>query len=350
MSQYQPIPTPNSPPPSFRSSDSRENLHSSGQDEDPLMAAFESADDDYYDAPESDINDDRVLTSPNEVSSVLAFDPLQEPALSTNTTNPRQSIAVNSPHRSLLSRLMFWKKPDARPVTYGLGSENDGVFNNLMAKPDGAEQIVEDENPPSYEEAAADATPPYWETTILATDFNNEVFIDGLPVGTFVNFIWNLMVSVAFQFVGFLLTYLLHTSHAAKNGSRAGLGITFFQFGYYMLPPSSNTNGSTTKTEPQNPSSYDVSSSSDSYSQGNVDDYHSNTNYDQGNNDSDDSSNTFLANGLMIAGGLIVALAIFDYIRARRMEKIILQSPGSAGVTTMYPDYSEEEERGDERV
>lgn len=28
-----------------------------------------------------------------------------------------------------------------------------------------------------------------------------------------------------------MLTYLLHTTHAAKNGSRAGLGITLIQFG-----------------------------------------------------------------------------------------------------------------------
>jgi hypothetical protein len=36
---------------------------------------------------------------------------------------------------------------------------------------------------------------------------------------------------VSFQFVGFLLTYVLHTTHAAKYGSRVGLGITLIQFG-----------------------------------------------------------------------------------------------------------------------
>lgn len=30
---------------------------------------------------------------------------------------------------------------------------------------------------------------------------------------------------------GFLLTFILHTTHAAKNGSRAGLGITLIQLG-----------------------------------------------------------------------------------------------------------------------
>jgi hypothetical protein len=39
------------------------------------------------------------------------------------------------------------------------------------------------------------------------------------------------IVSVSFQFVGFLLTYVLHTTHSAKYGSRAGLGLTLIQFG-----------------------------------------------------------------------------------------------------------------------
>ncbi len=43
-----------------------------------------------------------------------------------------------------------------------------------------------------------------------------------------------MLVSVSFQFVGFLLTYLLHTTHAAKLGSRAGLGITLIQYGFSM--------------------------------------------------------------------------------------------------------------------
>jgi len=58
--------------------------------------------------------------------------------------------------------------------------------------------------------------------------------IDNLPVGSVFAFLWNLLVSVSFQFVGFLLTYLLHTTHASKYGSRAGLGVTLIQYGFYM--------------------------------------------------------------------------------------------------------------------
>ena len=58
--------------------------------------------------------------------------------------------------------------------------------------------------------------------------------IDSLPTGSLFSFLWNMLVSISFQFVGFLLTYLLHTTHAAKLGSRAGLGVTLIQYGFSM--------------------------------------------------------------------------------------------------------------------
>ena len=79
--------------------------------------------------------------------------------------------------------------------------------------------------------------PPYWETTVhapFAPDSIGDMVIDNLPSGSVFSFCWNLLVSVSFQFVGFLLTYLLHTSHAARLGSRAGLGITLVQYGFAL--------------------------------------------------------------------------------------------------------------------
>lgn len=96
---------------------------------------------------------------------------------------------------------------------------------------------VQKEVPPSYAQAQADAVPPYWETTIHAPSASNtpgDVIIDSLPTGSLFSFLWNMLVSISFQFVGFLLTYLLHTTHAAKLGSRAGLGITLIQYGFAM--------------------------------------------------------------------------------------------------------------------
>ena len=60
------------------------------------------------------------------------------------------------------------------------------------------------------------------------------MIIEGLPTGILFSFLWNMLVSISFQFVGFLLTFLLHTTHAAKYGSRAGLGVTLIQYGFAL--------------------------------------------------------------------------------------------------------------------
>jgi hypothetical protein len=92
------------------------------------------------------------------------------------------------------------------------------------------------EAPPSYADAQADTVPPYWETTVHAPsglDQGSDMIIDDLPSGSIWIFALNLFTSFFFQFVGFVLTYLLHTSHAAKFGSRAGLGLTLIQYGFF---------------------------------------------------------------------------------------------------------------------
>ncbi|KZT02603.1 uncharacterized protein LAESUDRAFT_405272 [Laetiporus sulphureus 93-53] len=131
----------------------------------------------------------------------------------------------------------------------GGGEDNDGVFANVMAKPgrsvamtgqNGEVIMVPEEAqndlPPSYNEAQADAVPTYWETTVHAPSLlsaNGEMLVDDLPTGSLIFFITTAFISYFFQFVGFVLTYLLHSTHAAKYGSRAGLGLTMIQYGFY---------------------------------------------------------------------------------------------------------------------
>lgn len=61
--------------------------------------------------------------------------------------------------------------------------------------------------------------------------------MDNLPTGSIFVFGANLFTSFFFQFIGFLLTYLLATSHSARYGSRAGLGLTLIQYGFYSRMP-----------------------------------------------------------------------------------------------------------------
>lgn len=177
----------------------------------------------------------------------------------------------------------------------------------------------------TYEQAAADSAPPYWETTILAPGLGgpDDVYVDGLPVGSVFSFIWNGMISMSFQLVGFLLTYLLHTTHAAKNGSRAGLGMTLIQYGFYMNSGNGNSTPAAGQdpsfTEPPDPNSHDfdpnqvseMAAASEATSKGVW----------------DMASSQWFAYILMIVGWFILIRAVTDFWKARKNEQLILQSP-----------------------
>ncbi|KAF7330393.1 Metal homeostatis protein BSD2 [Mycena venus] len=178
----------------------------------------------------------------------------------SNGRLPTEPVIPPAPRSSFFRRAVgailpthYTRLPGSDPTASvagvrGGGIENDGVFANVMAKPqrartmrteDGEIHMVPEDNqkepPPSYAAAQADSVPPYWETTVHAPgmDLGSDMIIDDLPSGSVWVFLVNMFISFFFQFVGFLLTFLLHTSHAAKYGSRAGLGLTLIQYGFY---------------------------------------------------------------------------------------------------------------------
>ncbi|KAF7562924.1 hypothetical protein G7046_g1181 [Stylonectria norvegica] len=302
---------PNSPPPSFHSRSSSPTRQSRV---DPDLAdAFDSDDD------SDDETDDRQrlvrqtstpLTSSTESVSA-AQPPAQPPVL--------PSIIASG----------------SRPRVMGGGG--DGVFANLSARPERAADPEKEEMPPSYEQAAADAAPPYWETTILAPGMGgpDEVYVDGMPVGSFFSFVWNCMISVSFQLVGFLLTYLLHSTHAAKNGSRAGLGITLIQWGFYMKgggpdePP--EMNGPDGYAAPPDPNSHEFKQS-DVTDSGGV---------------TDITGSEWLSYVLMVVGWFILIKSVAEFLRARRHEQLVLQSPDRGlGVAIIAEGENSEHVRG----
>lgn len=151
-----------------------------------------------------------------------------------------------------------------------------------------------------------------------------------MPVGSVFSFVWNGMISMSFQLVGFLLTYLLHSTHAAKNGSRAGLGITLIQYGFYMKGSSGSGaggmggdgsaggEGGSGYAAPPDPNSHDfdpgsvAGGSGGSGGSGGI---------------SDVASSEWVAYILMIVGWFILIRSVSDYLRARRHEQLVLQSP-----------------------
>ncbi|KAI9593533.1 hypothetical protein BDF19DRAFT_424434 [Syncephalis fuscata] len=193
--------------------------------------------------------------------------------------------------------------PPAQPAGV---SANDGVFANIAVASNIKnlpEKQPEAEMPPPYEEVAQDAAPSYFDTTVIATgDDPDEILVEGMPAGSAFGFFWNMLVSMSFQFVGFLLTYLLHTSHAAKNGSRAGLGVTFIQYGLYMRSK---------EFRDEEMEFYQSVNPADA----------------QAEMEAQATKNLWLSYFLMILGWFIILRSTGEYIRIRRMLAVYLYSP-----------------------
>ncbi|KAF6072299.1 hypothetical protein FOB64_000348 [Candida albicans] len=179
--------------------------------------------------------------------------------------------------------------------------------------------------PSSYEEAAADASPEYWESTMISPMYEDEVFVQGLPVGNIANFVWNALVSVAFQFVGFILCYLLHTSHAAKQGSRAGLGINLIMYGWNLVPQNfGHPDKLPKKYQPENPNDFDINKSTKiSGKDSNGGDWLGGS-----------GSAPYVAYGLIAFGLFIILKSLVDYYRVKQLERAILNPPSNMPVNT----------------
>ncbi|PGH28740.1 hypothetical protein GX50_08515 [[Emmonsia] crescens] len=315
-------PLPSSPPPSFHSRSpsppshrilSQDPLHS---ETDQMLADTFGDDDEDSDAEDGSDDRQRLMrgnTTPQADSGSTYFGRRgnggQSQGVSTtgNTTQAAPNAPVSTSSRTIR----------------GAGTTNDGVFANLAAKPERGEKT--EDLPPTYEQAAADATPPYWETTIIAPGMSSdEVYVDGLPVGSVFSFIWNGMISTSFQLVGFLLTYLLHTTHAAKNGSRAGLGLTLVQYGFYMKGSSEINRPSDPDggyASPPDPNRHDFDPSKVGQ-----------PGYDSGTDSGSKplagiTTSEWISYILMIVGWFILIRSISDFLRARRHEQLVLQSP-----------------------
>lgn len=298
---------PTSPPPSFRShgSSRRNSTQHEPIDEDPDRSL-----DDAFDAPSDDESDDTPPVSQRLVRN----------------DERRQSTFSHGNNRQFDRRVteinMFMPGGSRTGAVHGGGNgTSDGVFSNISAKPTRGEEL--EEKPPTYEQAAADATPPYWETTIMAPgSFNSDdVFVDGLLVGSLFSFVWNALISMSFQLVGFLLTYLLHTTHAAKHGSRAGLGITLIQYGFTFrsvsVDPVTGTPGMGNEPSgaiPADPNAHvfdasQVAGMADAAAEAGI------------------TTSDYISYFLMIVGWFILIRAVSDFIRARRQEQMVRASP-----------------------
>ncbi|EDK44460.1 conserved hypothetical protein [Lodderomyces elongisporus NRRL YB-4239] len=245
-----------------------------------------------------------------------------------------------------------------------IGQGTDGVFQNLMAKPDTAEALLQQErelHPPTYEEASQDASPEYWESTMISPMYDDEVFVQGLPVGNIANFVWNALVTVAFQFVGFILCYLLHTSHAAKQGSRFGLGANLILYGWNIIPMNmGNPNELPKKIVIEDPNEFDIDRNArlmgkvDAYTAGGVFSQTQNIDDSVGGADSNGGNHgsaPYVAYALIAFGLFIIVKSVIDFYKIKQLEKSILQpSSGTTVVNSLTGHVENDEETSNERT
>lgn len=318
-----PIEVPSSPPPSFRS---RASSRRPSRDDDQQSEEERNLHD-AFDVPSDDEDDDEntrdqrrlIPQSPTGRDAAPPTEDAQRPAVPQRRVT---EIPVFAPAAAASEVPTSYTGGRSGRVVGGGSQANDGVWANISAKPRAGEDL--EEKPPTYEQAAADATPPYWETTVLspygASSGNpDDVFVDGLLVGSLFSFVWNALISMSFQIPGFLLTYLLHTTHAAKHGSRAGLAITLVQYGFQMRYSASRDSdpgspSSPVEGIPDDPNAHDFDPNQVAGGAGGV-------------GSGDIGAGDWLAYVLMVAGWFILMKAVLDFMRARRQEALVRSSP-----------------------
>lgn len=211
------------------------------------------------------------------------------------------------------------------------GASFDGVFSNLTAKPNATDNMNEDATediPPTYNIAANDIVPSYYGANSEGSAmYYDEICIEGLPIGNVANLIWNIIVSTGFQFIGFLITYVLHTSHAAKQGSRFGLGLTFIGYSYSMIPNDVKSkvgkDNVLNRVQVENPNDFD-DIQIDTQS-GKQDTFQSDLSHGL---EEEKQNLPFLAILVGILGLYISIKSLIDYVKVKRMEeKYLAQDP-----------------------
>ncbi|KAF9435186.1 hypothetical protein BGZ76_006748 [Entomortierella beljakovae] len=259
------------------------------------------------------------------------FERLLGPFLSTASSTPSSSTTtsnnvVSTSAESSIPASASGSSAPPRRLPHMLTS--DGVFSNIPAKPqvDTSKQEDDEQYPPAYDSAVQDITPPYFEMTVSSpSDDDDEILVNGLPVGNFFQFAWNVLVSVGFQFLGVMLTYLLHNSHASKAGSMVGLGITLLNFGLRMSGNlnsmlGDDTGGAGEVTQVDKPPFVDDTG----YIIGN-------SGYEADSAEMDwleiDMENRYISLILIFAGWIIIVKALAEYATAKRTERFLRDQP-----------------------
>ncbi|KAG2116056.1 uncharacterized protein F5147DRAFT_569097 [Suillus discolor] len=311
----------------------------------------------------------------NGIIPVFTLDSLPPPP--TGPWWKRTATTILPSH--YVNRWGFTSEASSR-TPIGGGTRNDGVFSNVAAKPSQGVRVQEGDNvylvpeessntaPPTYAAAQADAAPPYHTHSIFLpssvhaslTLSQGCVVVDGLPTGTLFSFLWNALISTTFQFVGFVLTWVMHTTHAARYGSRAGLGVTLIQWGFGLRARLDDTNGTPMGSDPADAwPTFASAQDANEWLDANLDRLNNTTLAStdhisswSNSGEGEDGNNGFLTNAaasewlsffLMTAGWFLLLTSVFGFWRVKRWERGIISS--SSNSTASQPTADDETRR-----
>jgi hypothetical protein len=184
------------------------------------------------------------------------------------------------------------------------------------------------------------------------------MIIDSLPSGTLFSFLWNMLVSISFQLIGFLLTYVLHQTHAARLGSRAGLGITLIQYGFALrsrVEASEEESGNSWAGWANPPPTFATAAEAAAHYNGSAADALASggptaLTQEQANEIVADATSEWLSFFLMTIGWFILLTSVLGFWRVKRWERGVLASqrenPGAPPPQSTNNPFISQFERG----
>lgn len=166
-------------------------------------------------------------------ASTSAGESLQNPFVTSSTENTQSDSFGSKIKKSFLSEFRFFRKKPKVKKPYVIQS-HDGVFSNLNEKPE-----VRSDALPTYTqvtgEAEYDPFHGYDVTYCRIGDFYGEMLIDNIPAGTWAGLLLSAFFSCIFDFIGFIMTFFLSTSHGTRKGALIGLSITLARYGLMII-------------------------------------------------------------------------------------------------------------------
>jgi len=168
-----------------------------------------------------------------EIQSSSVYD-IEEAIASSSNHNTRNLVnKLNKNLHNNVNRLINNPKPKETVVNI---NTRDGVFSNLNEKP----EIRTTRLPTYYEvtgEYANELDDPNIEVGIgQDIDDFGELLVNDLQVGSWYSFWGTILVSAVFEFIGFIFTFFLTSTHSAKDGSIVGLGVILYKYALCNAP------------------------------------------------------------------------------------------------------------------